>query len=104
METINIGGLELLNARKGRFWFSPDTLRFFRSRYSDTATKVDDKAYFTSSERGPSGIRKYSVRVCNMETGAIDTVGKFQDFDTRAQAIAELRYVCAKAERAHDES
>ncbi|MDO8690676.1 MAG: hypothetical protein Q7R39_11820, partial [Dehalococcoidia bacterium] len=57
------------------------------SRAPVTAVQSEDKAYFVTSEqfddRSP---RLYTVRVCNLSTGDIDTVGKFQGHATSAEA------------------
>ncbi len=95
METVDIRDIERLNAQKGKHWFEADTLRFFRSRYADTAIVKDGGAYFTSSEQGPSMARLYSVRRMDMETGAVESIGGFQAYDTLALAEAALKRVIA---------
>lgn len=57
------------NEDSGFYWFSPDTLRFFRSRISDTIHPARDGsgAFFVSSEQqrlfdGALARRTYSVR------------------------------------------
>ncbi len=97
METVDIRDIERLNAEKGQHWFDAGTLRYFRSRYADTATVKDGGAYFTSSERGPGMSRRYSVRRMDMETGAVDSVGNFQDYATLSQAKAALRRAVSSA-------
>jgi len=73
-------------------WFDTDTMRFFRSRIAQTATVKDGKAYFVSSEQfNYSSPRLYSVRVCDMETGEIDTLGEFQQYGTSRQAQATIK-------------
>lgn len=97
MELIDIREIEKLNADKGGYWFSPSTLRFFRSRYSQTATKVGNKAYFVSSEQFTDGERKdprrYTVRVCDLSTGDIETVGRFQQYRTQAEANRAIKKI-----------
>jgi hypothetical protein len=46
METI-----KQLNKDKGFFFFSPDTMRFFKSRTGTTAYRIGNKAYFVTSEQ-----------------------------------------------------
>lgn len=91
METVDIRDIERLNAQKGKHWFEADALRFFRSRYADSATIKDGGAYFTSSEKGPGMSRRYSVRRMDMETGSVDSVGGFEAYDTLARAKAALK-------------
>lgn len=79
------------NAAAGFKWFEPDTMRFFSSRVQSTFYGAPDgRAYFVSSERGPSGRRGYSVRVANLD-GSIDTVGEFQGYTTGRAAHAAAK-------------
>jgi len=82
-------------------WFTPAAKRFFDSRWSDTATLIGTKAYFVSSEQfhdgGHSEPRKYSVKVCDMATGDIKTVGEFQAYGTPTQARAAIRKIVKEA-------
>ena len=104
MKTISTYDVELAHKQKaGGHWFDADAKRFFDSRVADTAYVSDDekRAYFVSSERfrgfrAPDGDRLYSVRMCNMETGAIDTIGKFQAYRSRSGADAAARRMALK--------
>ncbi len=68
-------------------WFEPSTMRFFRSRlneklyYCERLTEPS-VILFISSEQGPNGIRRYTIRSYAPETGEIDTVGDFQQYKT----------------------
>jgi hypothetical protein len=70
------------NIEVGEHFFDAETIRFFDSRIYKTTHGF----YFTTSERGPSGVRRYSVRVIDWETGHIETVGNFQQFSTLREA------------------
>lgn len=87
-ERIPISDVKRLNKSAGLYWFEPDTLRFFRSRVASHAYKSTDgaKAYLVSSEQGPDMPRRYSVRVCDLATGRIDTVGEFQSYKNHQKA------------------
>ena len=68
------------------YWFALDTMRFFATKlYS----KVYKGRYFITSEQFISdhgnGPRLYSVREC-MPNGSIETVGKFQAYNSLAEA------------------
>ena len=65
-------------------WFDPDTLRFFKSRFSEELfyQPQDNLIYFISSEKGPDDKRAYSVRSYNVLTRDIETVQDFQGFNT----------------------
>ena len=85
-----------LNKAKGFHWFSPDTLRFFRSHYGQT---VYGGRYFVSSEQfSDDAERLYTIREVNLETGAIDTVGQFQAFTRASTARREARWLGRLAE------
>lgn len=80
-------------------WFDRDTMRFFRSRIPEYAVEGPGGIYFHSSERGPSGVRRYSVRRAIPAPGhtphavrySIETVGDFQGFgSSRAASKAAI--------------
>lgn len=77
------------NEAAGHFWFSPHSMRFFGSRI---LSGVYGGRYFVTSEKRPdsSDPRLYSVRVVR-ESGAIDTVGKFQGYQSASAARAAAR-------------
>lgn len=93
------------NARAGQHFFDADTLRFFDSRVmSEAFAAQNDRdgrlvspfAFLVTSERfhGSTGSapRKWSVRVCHLASGEVDTFAdSFQGFDTPAQARSAAR-------------
>ena len=85
--------IKAANASSGqRYWFSPDTMRFFRS-VADHG--VIGGRYFVTSEQyvpydGDPDPRRFTVRVAN-DDGTIGTVGDFQAHDTLEQARAAAR-------------
>ena len=83
-----------LNEKKGRFFFSPSSVKFFNSRFGGTAVeKVGTKrAFFITSEKGPHKPRAYSVRKVNLKTGVVDTVGRF-NMHTKSQAKKKLNII-----------
>lgn len=60
------------NRQAGNHWFEPGTLRFFRSRVGQEVYTGPGGCFFVSSEQGPDGIRRYTVRQAR-ESGAIET-------------------------------
>ncbi len=89
--------------RCGSHWFDPSSKRFFRSRVGDTAY-ADGRggAYFVSSEqfvpsRGPAERRLYSVRYYNPDKCSIETVGKFQQYGSLAQAKRVAKAIAEKS-------
>lgn len=81
MEYVTLAQVKRHNQAIGHHWFESGTMRFFRSRVSET---VYPGGYFVTSEQGPDGVRRYSVRQC--VDGSISTVGEFQAYRTAAQA------------------
>ena len=81
--------------RAGSHFFDADSMRFFGSRILPT---VYGGRYFVTSEqdRYGNGAKAYTVRVCR-ENGHIDTVGEFQAYATRAQAVAAVRRILSEA-------
>lgn len=89
-----LGQIISANRKGGSHWFNPGTLRFFNSRVSEMVYptfSTEHGTYFVSSEKGPDGIRRYSVRhaVLTLDTDgnvtgcAIDTVGEFRAYGSR---------------------
>lgn len=85
--------IEEANRRLGNHWFDEDTLRFFGCRVGRT---VYGGRYFVSSEQDSYGAwnyqRRYTVRMATAD-GHIITVGEFGQYDTRAEAVTEVRRI-----------
>jgi hypothetical protein len=65
-----------INAEKGFHFFSPDTMRFFKSKIESQL--YADKYFITSEKKGfEDSTRGYSVREFNKDTGDIETIGEF---------------------------
>lgn len=73
-------------------FFDAGATRFFSSRYPQTGVVKDNKAYFITSEQFDyKSPRLYTVRVCDMATGVVDSVGEFQQYRTSKQAQAAIK-------------
>lgn len=81
---ISIDIIKARNEEIGHHFFSPSTMAFFDSIVYDETFGY----YFVTSEKGPSGVRAFTVRHQN-EDGTIDTVGEFQQWPTLESALAE---------------
>jgi hypothetical protein len=98
-----IDGIKAANERAGNFFFSPDTMRYFRSRVLPTVTQGPGGVYFVTSEgisnfggRGWTRARRFTVRVFNPKTADVNTVGalpdcEFQKFPTAREARSAAR-------------
>lgn len=86
-----------LNEEAGQFWFSPKTLKFFKSKIPDEAVKKGDSAYFISRETNPSGETAFTIRKANLKSGDIDTEGEFFKYKSRDEAQKELNKILNKS-------
>jgi len=80
----SIDQIKAANAAAGLYFFSPDTMRFFRSRVASSI--VYGGRYFITSEQfhalyAADGPRLYTIRRCN-DDGSIETIGEFQGYET----------------------
>lgn len=87
--------ISLYEYTKSGYFFSKDSMRFFKSRVSGYFKRIDDvTAYFITTEKGPSGKRLATVHKAEIvESGglpgckvSVSTVGEFQGFTTVAAA------------------
>jgi len=80
---------DVIVAHRGH-WFDTASMRFFKTRLPHVAYRhADGRALFVSSEKGPNGVRAYSVRQQTAD-GTVSTVGEFMAYGTRAQAMRAL--------------
>lgn len=95
----DIQEIKEVNKASGRFFFERDTLRYFDGR---THSALYGGSYFVTSEKGPTGVRRFTVRVAQ-ENGEILTVGGFDGFgvyETRHDAHLVARECGEEFERA----
>ena len=83
----DIGDIQRANTAAGMYFFSADTLSFFRSVIY---RGIYAGRLFVTSERGPNRRRMYTIRVAN-DDGSIDTLGDFQQYATMAHAQSAAR-------------
>jgi hypothetical protein len=90
----NIEEVKTQNKRKGQHFFDASTMRFFGSR---VGYRIYGGCYFVTSEQDNYGgyARRYTVRVA-YACGDIDTVGDFQAYATRAQAVKAIKQLLAE--------
>ena len=91
MEKIPLSKIKAFNGVHGGYWFSPSSTRFFHSRYPRFAYKAGGEAYFVTSEQFDyKSERLYTIRVCNLLTGGIETLGDFQQYSSGKEAIKAM--------------
>lgn len=97
---MTIEQMKRINAEKGYHFFSPDTMRFFRSRIAPKVFEGPGGVYFVTSEqfefRGELHARKYTVTRFYPDNGCTERV----DLDSGTdgfQAYTTLRAAYARA-------
>ena len=85
-------------------WFDKGTMRFFNTRLTSHFKKIDDMTYyFITTEKGPSGIRKATIRQATLSENDsfygfkvnIETLGEFNSM-TLAQAVYQFKKLTNK--------
>ena len=76
---------------KGRHWFDKDTMRFFKCRLPRTAYVGPCGVFFVSSEKGPSEVRRYTVRQFS-GPGEVKTVGPFNEYTRSTANLLAAKY------------
>ena len=97
MNSIPMSHVVDVNKYYGKHFFDHDTMRMFKTRLPKTATQVSNNlVYFITSDCGFDRVsRFYNVRVCDMTTGSIDTLGESFTYTTKAQALKVMRDLMA---------
>lgn len=94
MTNVTMSDIKALNKSAGRFFFSPDSMRFFESRIPiqiPTVSEIDtNKVFFVTTETNFDNTARYAhVRCIDMETGYVDSAG--EDFRNVRQAKKAIR-------------
>lgn len=89
--------MSIIRERCKNYWFSRDSMRFFRTRLPRCGFISSDgrRVYFVTRETDPSGASGYSVRYQSRDgegAGDIGTLGNFFGYHTRASATAAAKY------------
>jgi hypothetical protein len=78
---VDINDVQYCVDHCGSHFFDADTMRFFNSRVDSIAyTDGEGGAYFATTERGPDGKRRASVR--HYSKCRVNTAGEFQSYRT----------------------
>ena len=83
---MDIAYIRTANTVRGMHFFDRDTLRFFNSRILSDVYEGTGGIYFATSEKGPDGVRRYTVRRFEKATGSVGTFGTFQAYRTARAA------------------
>ena len=79
MTTYTINRIQEEVSASGSRWFDRDSMRFFKTRIEDQVYQGPGGIYFVTSEKGPTEVRRFSVRQYVPERQNVDTVGEFND-------------------------
>ena len=85
MKKLTMEQVKENNKKAGRYYFSPDTMRFFKSRIESELFK--QKYFITSEQHGDWSPRLFSIREYDPKTHKISTVGDFQRYKSKEKAI-----------------
>jgi len=88
-----------IERRHKGYWFSPDTMRFFKSKvYQDVFVSNSGKVFFVSSEKSGFGddTRKFTVRVYDIKADSIENGGEFLAYESKAKAMTEALNLATK--------
>jgi hypothetical protein len=88
----SIQDIRAANERAGQHWFSPSTMRFFRSRIGRTV--IGGRFFVTSEQYHDGSPRLYTIREA-LEDGSVETVGGFQAWRSSRDATATARSLAA---------
>jgi hypothetical protein len=89
--------LKRVNAELGEYYFSPDTMRFFRSRVAEGINHTLDGIVFITSEQfDDNSPRLYTIRIMNEEGYVHELACEFQQFKSLREARKHARIECIK--------
>lgn len=93
MKTIPFSNVREFYARNrpDGHWFDADTVRFFGSRLPSIAYETNAGVLFISSELDFDRERRYYNVRRQKVNGDIDTIGKFNEYRSRAEALNAIR-------------
>lgn len=94
MALSTIEAIKKANQEAGYFYFSPDTMRFFKGRVMSEVFPLKDGALFVTSERAAGDIRRYTIRRA-FDNGTIETLDGFQDYISRNGALKAAKKAAA---------
>ncbi|WZX99209.1 hypothetical protein NSQ26_07610 [Bacillus sp. FSL W7-1360] len=81
---LTIAEMKELNEEAGFYFFSPGAMRFFNSKIETQPTR---EGYFITSEHPGDEVRRFTIRLFDLETSDVHTVEEFQEFETLEDAI-----------------
>ena len=85
MKQLTMADVKRNNKTSEQCWFSPEAMRFFGSKIESGPLK--QKYFVTSEQFEDDSPRLFTIRVYDPKTHQIDTVGDFQGYKTKDEAM-----------------
>lgn len=83
--------IKMINKANGGHFFDKGAMRFFNSRLATSGHVVREFAYFITSERFDwHSPRFYTIRAMDINSGEVQTMGTFREYNTLKEAKAKL--------------
>jgi hypothetical protein len=104
MRVWNLAAIRRANKASGHHWFSPRTMRFFKSRVFRTVYQGTGGVYFISWESQDGIDGAFSVRQFNPGTGGVRTHGEVMSFKSRRAASLAAKAAARRPDQAKVDS
>ena len=93
---LTLAEMKKINQDLGMHFFDKDAVKFFNSKFETKGIRKGNNVYFITSEQfeptiGEKEPRKYTIRDMDLNDGSIDTVGEFQQYDSKESAKKVLK-------------
>ena len=93
---LTMADVKRINRDNGKCFFEKGMMKFFNSRIGNTL--YGNKYFVTSEKFDENSPRLYTIRLFDVNTGSVDTVGEFQGFKTGQQAISHIKGLLKEGE------
>ncbi len=89
MNIIKFDTIDNVKRYHSGYFFTPEAMRFFRSKVYETTATLGDLTYFITSEKCPTDKRRYTIRTMS-RTGSIALFSAFEAYSSKKQAEKAL--------------
>lgn len=97
---MTITEMKVANRNVGHYWFDKDTMKFWNSKVVSSLYEAHEAVYFVSSERQrETWPAMFTVRKFNKVTSHVETVGRFQQYESIDKARSAAKRAALKNER-----
>lgn len=87
---LTMSQIRTLNKENGHTWFDKGSMRWFNTSLPRKILKYN--IFITSEYMDNAELKKYSLRICSVKNGAVETIGEFNKM-TKYQAEAEAQKI-----------